>query len=286
MRWRRGRRIRRRGRHATTGQPCSIQGNGPQVAVRADGTTINAIFEGLAFDRHGTTPISDDTYLVSSFAGASVIYRYYADPQSGDDGLGPVRTSANVSRDIFTGAFGPGDGSVLTLFDITNVLQGGLDYVQLGRLAPTLYGGNYGFFAVGRTQSSMIMPTTGSARFDGGTRGAYTNGAGTTYATASDITLNANFGTGAVTGSASNFRMLDSTGAAVTPPHSLNFDFTANIAGSTFTGTAGSTSMTGSVNGAFYGEPSTTPAEVGLTYTLREITGGGMLVGVGGLKKN
>lgn len=257
--------------------------DGPQVGVRSDGVFVNQGYEWVRMNRQATAQTSDDLYEVGSYAGASVFRKEYTNPQVGNDGLGPVRTATNVVRDI-NGILIPGDDSTLTLFDITNVLQGGLDYVQLGRVSPVPGEGTAIFFAVGQTVAPTLMPTTGSAHFEGGTRGAYTNGAGTTYATASDVVLNADFGTGAITGAASNFRMIDSAGAAVTPPHSLNFDFSADIAGSTFTGTATNSSMTGSVTGGFYGYPGP-PSEVSLGFTLRETAGGGTLVGVGGLRK-
>ena len=260
--------------------------DGPETSVRLDGTPTSYTFDSFQIDRKGTTQASDDVYLFSYFGGASVIYKFYTDLQNKNDGLGPVRTGKNVVRDLFSGEFKPGDGSTLTLFDITNVLQGGLDYVQLGQVSPNPINGAYTFFAVARTPSPTVMPSTGTARFDGGTRGAYISGAGTTYATASDVTLSANFATGAITGSTSNFKMVDANGATATQPHSLDYNFTANIAGSTFAGTASSTSMSGSVNGAFYGESGGAPAEAALAYTLGETTGGGKLVGVGGLKKN
>jgi hypothetical protein len=199
--------------------------------------------------------------------------------------LGPVRTGSNIVRDPFSGESNPGDGSVLTLFDITNVLQGGLDYIQLGRLSPTFTGRALDYFVVGQPLA-VAMPTSGSARFDGGTRGAYISASGTTISTSSDITLNANFATGAITGSTSNFYAVDATGAAVFTPHDLGFNFTAAISGSRFGGTATSSTMSGVVNGGFFGETGQPPVEAGLTYSLTETGGGGTMIGVGGLKKN
>lgn len=253
------------------------------MVVGVDGAFVNMPFEWLRIDRRGTMETGDDVYEWGSNAGASAFRKTYANIVRGNDGLGPIRTTTNVQRDL-NGVFIPGDGSTLTLFDITNVLQGGLDYVQLGRQSSGAGGGSPGFFAVGRTVPLSFMPTTGSGRYDGGTRGAYTNASGTTYATASDVTFTANFATGAVTGSTSNFRMIDSSGAKVAPPYSLDFDFTAHIAGSSFRGTATSPTMTGSVDGAFHGERNP-PAEASLGFSLREISGGGTLVGVGGLSR-
>lgn len=271
-----------------TATPSALSCNTGSISLRApgsgfetDGAFVNMSFEWFKMDRRGTTETSDDVYEWGSNAGASVLRKTYVNLKSGNDGLGPIRTAANVVQDL-GGAYVPGDGSTLTLFDITNVLQGGLDYVQLGRLSPGAGGGATGFFAVGRTLPLSFMPTTGSARYDGGTRGAYTNASGTTYATASDVTLTANFATGAVTGSTSNFRMIDSSGATVAPPHSLDFEFNAHIANSSFKGTATSPTMTGTVDGAFHGEGR--PVEASLGFSLRGISGNETLVGVGGLR--
>lgn len=266
-------------------QTGAIAVNGPQTGVRADGVPASS-FDGMQIDRKGTTATSDDVYSFRFIGGVAVIDKFYTNPQTGNDGLGPIRTAANVVRDFTGTSFVAGDSSTLTLYDITNVLEGGLDYVQLGKVAPNPINGAYTFFAVGRSPSTVVMPTTGSARFDGGTRGAYINAAGTSYSTASDVILTANFGTGAITGSTSNFRMINSSGATVAPPSSLDFNFSANIAGSTFNGTASGASMTGSVNGAFYGPSGGAPVEAGLAYRLTGTAGGGTLVGVGGLKKN
>ncbi|WP_421728653.1 transferrin-binding protein-like solute binding protein [Brevundimonas sp.] len=206
----------------------------------------------------------------------------YTDFESGDDGLGPVRTAKNVEKNMFSSGYGPGDGSSMTLFDITNVLKGGLDYVQLGRLDPAPGGGAVGFFALGERAPLEVMPTTGSAKYEGGTRGDYTNAAGTVYSTASDVTLTANFGTGEVTGSTSNFKLIDAAGAAVTAPQVLDFDFDATIAGVGFTGTAKGSSMTGAVEGVFHGL-SGPPPEASLGFTLQDASGAS-LVGVGGLR--
>lgn len=254
---------------------------GPQVGVRLNGAPTDAAYSQFTIDRRGTSQTSDDLYAFRNAEGAAVIDRFYTNPQSRNDGLGSVRVATNVVRDI-NGAYIPGDSSTLTLYDITSVLQGGLDYVQLGRVAPNPANGAYTYFAVGQTPVAMVMPTTGTAQYQGGTRGEYINGAGVSYRTASDLTLTANFGTGAVTGSASNFRMIDDVGAPAAAPYSLNFDFSANISGSSFSGTATGSAMTGSVSGAFYGAGS--PTEAALGFSLNETGGDGKLVGVGGLR--
>lgn len=262
-------------------QPGSIQVVGPQVGVRVDGAPTNAAFSLFTIDRRGTSDTSDDVYSFRNLDGASVIDKHYTNPQSRNDGLGSVRVATNVVRDI-NGAFVPGDSSTLTLYDITSVLQGGLDYVQLGRVSPNPVGGAYTYFAVGQVPAAILMPSTGSAQYEGGTRGQYVDGAGVSYATASDLSLTANFGTGVVTGSASNFRMIDANKVSSSPPHSLNFNINATIAGSSFSGTATGAAMTGSVAGAFYGPG--TPTEAAIGFSLNETGGGGKLVGVGGLR--
>lgn len=262
----------------------NTQGLEIQHGPDRNGGTNTFPFDYMQIDRRGTPQASDDRYVFSYF-GASVNYRIYQSLESKNDGLGPVRTGSNIVLDQFSGLPRPGDGSVLTLYDITNVLQGGLDYIQLGQISPTFTGRAMDFFVVGQPLA-VSMPTSGSARFDGGTRGAYISASGTTISTSSDITLNANFATGAVTGSTSNFYAVDANGAAVFTPHDLGFNFTATIAGSTFGGTASSTTMSGAVKGGFYGEAGRAPVEAGLTYSLTETVGGGTMIGVGGLKKN
>lgn len=93
--------------------------------------------------------------------------------------------------------------------------------------------------------------------------------------------MTANFGTGAVTGSASNFRMIDVNNASVTPSYNLNFSMSATISGTSFSGSATGSAMTGSVDGAFYGASS--PTEAGIGFSLND-TGGAKLVGVGGAR--
>ncbi|KQZ17773.1 transferrin-binding protein-like solute binding protein [Caulobacter sp. Root1472] len=263
----------------------TLQMDGPQIGLRFDSTVSTYTFDNFQIYRKDALPqIAQETWVLGFLGGASVIYKYYADFESKNDGLGPVRVGKSYINDI--GGLKPGGTGALTLFDITNVLQGGLDYVQLGEVAPNPVNGAYTFFAVGRTAGTPVMPNTGSARYDGGTRGIYVDGANTTFSTASDVTMTANFGTGAVNGSTSNFKMVNAAGSAVTAPAGLAFTFNGNIAGAKFTGTASNAGMTGNVSGAFYGEPNGAPVEAGLSYNLGSATGGGSMMGVGGLKKN
>ena len=247
-------------------------------------------FEFIAFDNRKTTRTDDDQYVLGNFRGAGALYTYYDTPVSKTDGLGLIRVGANYGRDGITGARLPGDGSTLTLYDITNVLQGGLDYIQLGSLTLANTTGAPSYFAVGAGLMQPLLPTTGLAKFDGGARGAYVTGAGAVYNTSSDITLTADFAKASVTGSASNFYVTDAAGAAAFAPRDLNFSFSGTIAtsgvfGPRFAGAATGVSLSGTVNGAFYGETGKSPAEVGMNYKLTDPSGG-TLVGVGGLKLN
>ncbi len=246
-------------------------------------------FDYVAFDNKKTQRTDDDQWVFYYFA-ASVIYRYYDTPVAKTDGLGRIRVGSNYRRDGVTGEHTPGDGSVLTLYDIGNVLQGGLDYVQLGSLTAANATGAPSYFVVGSGYSRPTLPTTGTAKFDGGARGSYVTGAGAVYSTLSDMTLTADFAKASVTGAASNFFVTDASGAAAFAPRDLNFNMTGTIAidpvyGPRFAGAASGTNMTGTVAGAFYGQPGQAPAEIGLNYKLTD-TGGGALIGVGGLKRN
>jgi hypothetical protein len=246
-------------------------------------------FDYVAFDGKKTQRTDDDQWVFYYF-GVAVDYRYYDTPVAKTDGLGRIRTAANYRRDSVTGDHFPGNGSVLTLYDISNVLQGGLDYVQLGSLTPAGASAIPTYFAVGSGYSRPTLPTTGTAKFDGGARGSYVTGAGALYSTLSDVTLVADFGKAVINGSASNFYVLDPAGAAAFAPKELNFSFTGTIEtdrvyGPRFSGAATGTNATGAASGAFYGQPGQTPAEIGMSYKLTD-TSGGTLIGVGGLKRN
>jgi hypothetical protein len=267
----------------TTGQ---VSLSGPQIGLATNGTVSPDTFDLFSIRRKGSsTMFTEDTYVLAYSGMASLIYHYYKGFQSKDDGLGPVRVGADHRHDGF-GNLTPVGSGAMTLFDITNVLQGGLDYVQLGMISPNPISGTYSFFAAGRYLVTPMMPGSGTARYDGGTRGVYVNGSNVAFSTASDVTMNVNFGTRVISGSTSNFKMVDATGAAVAAPANLAFTFNGNISGSRFTGGASNAGMTGNVEGAFFGELHGPPVEAGLSYNLSSTTGGGSMMGVGGLKKN
>jgi hypothetical protein len=182
-----------------------------------------------------------------------------------DDGLGPVSTAANGDTTFYK-------------FDVSSALSGSLDYVQLVAHTRANSGTliDDGFQTYGRLTTTANMPRTGSAVFNGGTRGFYYDGA-KTFATASDITMNVDFAAMTATGSTSNFRMADpATGAAAVGAPTFSFRFTAEVYSPLpfFEGDAVLTSSDpsmmnrlGAVKGAFFGPAGRSPEEAGLVYT-------------------
>lgn len=265
-------------------------GTGEFMIQQLQSNQGGAWFEAISFSNNKTPQTDDDRYVLSNLSGAGIPYAYYDTPVATTDGLGRIRVGANYRRDGITGERLPGDGSTLTLYDIANVLQGGLDYVQLGSVTAAGATGAPAYFVVGPSLRQPTLPTTGTAKFDGGARGSYVTGSGAVYSTLSDVTLTADFAKASVSGAASNFYVTDSTGAAAFAPKELGFTFTGAIEnnrvyGPRFDGAATGATMSGTVSGAFYGESGQAPAEVGMSYKLTD-TAGGVLVGVSGLKRN
>ena len=243
----------------------------------------------IVVDRKGTATPDDDTFTYDYPDAVSATRMSFSNFTIANTPLGVVRTA--------NGTDGAGRTGTLDLYEISNVLGGGLDYVQLGRItgtvAPIRQGASY--FAVGQQHLASNLPTTGTARFSGGTRGTYVDDTGAALSTASDISMTVNFGTLSLTGSTSSFRATNASGASVTLPSGLDFAFTANIytdpsrASSAFSGTATNATMTGVVQGNFYGPPTGAPVEAGLAYSLKPVGGsstGSGLYGVGGLKRD
>lgn len=259
-------------------QTAPFQANGSLFWFQSTAPTDQ--FEFIAIDPR-TPSRTDDIYDFGNLGGVAVVYKTYTNLTVGSDGLGNTRTGSNVVRDV-SGEFRAGDGSKMTLFDIENTLRVGLDYVQLGRLSSGANNAIHTYFAVGRTNPVVVLPTTGTGQYAGGTRGSYITGAGTHYNTASDLSMSVDFVTSRVTGSTSNFRMTDDLGALVAAPDGLSFTITADVYGTRVIGTTRSSTMSGWIDGRFYGAPSGAPTEVGFTYGLEEASGGGRMIGVGG----
>jgi hypothetical protein len=202
---------------------------------------------------------------------------------SGSDGLGPARASETTTGGTDWG---------LILYDVSSTLSGSLDYVQLGTLlrdngpndASVIY------FAVGPAFDTAALPTTGTARYDGGTRGYYVNSAGVLYFTGSDITMTANFASSNITGSTSNFRFTNENAVSVAQPDNIAFTFTANISSNSnaqFFGIGGvpGSNMGGLVYGRFMGEVSGPPTEAGLAYSFENPSTGAFMAGAGALNQ-
>lgn len=262
-------------------QTGAMAGFGSWFSTNASGAYATTPFAKATIDVGSRTDVQDDLYVLSIWVSAtdSYIDHNYSSFQASQDGLGRIRTGASVASSTAAA-----DGSTLTLFDITNVLNGGLDYVQLGMVPTSGQNAVTNYFALGPRLLGSSMPQTGTAEFKGGTRGSYTSAAGARYQTAGDVSLTANFGVDSVEGSASNFKFLNASGAVVTAPADLDFDFVGRISVSTISAVATGQNMSGAIRGAFYGEPSGPPVEAGVTYFLTGPDGSSM-IGAGGLKK-
>jgi len=178
------------------------------------------------------------------------------------------------------------DGASLYYFDVSSALSGSLDYMLLAGFEDEGLVNDVatGFAVFGRPTASMDMPTTGSATFVGGTRGVYVRGGTSVFATASDVSMSANFSAGTVAGQTSNFRFMNtSNGALTTLSDKLDFRFDATINGGFFSGAAtmlpGSVPMAGGIEGAFYGPPGAAPEEAGFAYRLENAASGNYIVG-------
>lgn len=243
-------------------------------------------FETVFVTRNDPSRIDDDLVNFVSGAGVVTFSETYTHFQAGRDGLGRIRTGRHVNTitDIHGQVIPGSNGNTITLFDVENVLNQGLDYVQLGRVESGETRGTHTYFAVGRTTHPTLMPATGSARYSGATRGTYQTRGGAIYQTAAELNMNADFASGQISGSTASTKMIDADGAVVAAPSNLNFNFTASINGVDFTGAASSSSMSGTVSGRFHCAPGGAPTEVGLAYSLDE-AGGGRHVGAGGAKR-
>ncbi|RYZ11430.1 MAG: hypothetical protein EON61_10110 [Alphaproteobacteria bacterium] len=178
-------------------------------------------------------------------------------------------------------------------FDLGPSLAGALDNVFLVSIAGSYMSANQdrGFLVFGTQTAAADMPTSGSATFEGVSKGYYLDAAGRLYLTDSKLEMNANFGTGAVSGQATDFRSRgDYFGSSTFD--ALDFDFAGSIASGTSTFSAAATSqaggvgLTGRVEGAFYGAPGVAPDEVGLAYQLGTPGSGSMMAGAGLLVKD
>jgi hypothetical protein len=201
------------------------------------------------------------------------IYRFTSNsPAENPSFTGLVNTS-DVLGDLRTGTTqADGKDWALSLFDVSTTLSGSLDYVQIGLLRREIAGADAGldYFVLGPATDAGSIPTTGRARFDGGTRGVYIAADDNVFETTSDITMSVNFSTRSITGAATNFSFMDQSGALVTRSESADFTFTASISNSVqFFGSGASSGLgiSGNVYGRFFGDPEGPTTEAGLAYT-------------------
>lgn len=254
---------------ALTGPSASLTIVGTSTSSTLQNTTPGVSVTITPFSTPSTT---DDAYVVSFVAGGVNYSQAFGITRAASDPLGAYRTVNTATANFF-------------VFDLNTALGGSLDYVQLAAYDRAV-GGNgaeLGFIAFGRQTAAADMPTTGTARFTGASRGVYISSGQDFFTTRSDVTMDANFGTGSVTGSASNFRFMTQNGVLATRSERPDFTFSASIAAGTprFSGSATSAGLgiSGGVEGAFFGGAGRTPEEAGFTYRLGTPGSGAFLYG-------
>ena len=259
----------------------------PGVASPIGSANIDNVLSGVSVtvDPGATSAASDDIYTVRYAAhGVNYTQAFTGAGASGPDGFGGQAKLVQGSQNGLDASF--------LVYDVSTVLSGALDFVQIAAYdrETSANGAEDAFIIFGRQTAPANMPTTGSAQYVGSTRGIYVTGdTGTLYTTASDITLSANFGTGAVSGQATSFKLMNSAGALVTRPEKLDFLYSGSIASGTsmfsggalsaFPGSAGGLGLTGGVQGAFFGAAGQSPEEAGLVYQLGTPANGAFMSG-------
>lgn len=254
---------------------------GPSTAMTVGGNPVTRRIDNVAsnisvvYDSQGTASTADDRYTVRY--GPDGYERSFTGFAPTSDGLGTYRFSSQTVG---------GRGESLYLMDIANAFANSLDYVQmLGFERETdATHAQLAYLTVGVQTPRASMPTTGTARFEGETRGVLSPFPSEAYITVSDIQMTANFASGALNGSTSNFRNHSVVAANRSIANDLNFTFTGSITAGTanFTGTAstvnyGGPGMTGTVQGTFFGPNAD---EVGLAYDMSMSTSSAQMQGV------
>jgi len=238
----------------------------------------------VVYDSQGTASTVDDRYTV----------RYGHDGY--ERGFSGFATSGDVygTYRIATQTVG-GRGEAFYVLDISNAFANSLDYVQMVSFEREVSAtqAQLAYLTVGLQTPRGSMPTTGTARFEGETRGLISTASNNLYGTTSDIQMTANFASGALSGSTSNFRNHSLTGnPADYLGNDPNFTFTASIISGTanFSGAAtapfnaaalggggGGPGLSGTVQGTFFGPNAD---EVGLAYDLNMATSSAWMQGV------
>ncbi|MDC7683983.1 hypothetical protein PQU92_11900 [Asticcacaulis sp. BYS171W] len=249
-----------------------VRNANPGSATPIAGTRIDNLSNmvHVMIDPGSSASESDDVYSVRYMIGGNSYERNFSV-------LVPV---TNVLGTLKVALLADGSTDSFFLVDLDSALAGAADYVQLAAFSREVgsTGAELGFITFGRLTDAKDMPTTGSATYVGQTRGIYVTTTGEVFDTASAIDMTANFGTGKVTGLASNFKLMNGSGNLVTRPEKLDFLYSADInsgtatfsgtAFSAFPGSAGGLGITGQVEGAFFGPKDKPPAAAGLTYKL------------------
>lgn len=242
---------------------------GPSMSVKA-GTAgfvrqLDNAASGISvvYDSQGTASTADDRYTVRY--GPDGYERSFTNLTPASDKFGTYRRSVQTVGGL---------GEAFYVMDISNVFASSLNHVQMVSFERDVSAtqAQLAFLTVGVQTPRESMPTTGTARFEGQTRGLISTFSDNLWGTTSDIEMTANFASGALTGSTSNFKTTSLTGTNSTLANDMNFTFSGSITAGTanFTGAAtaaafGGPGLTGTVQGAFFGPAAN---EVGLTYGL------------------
>jgi hypothetical protein len=260
----------------------NVTSAGATTGIDNSSSSVNVVVNPGA-----TGATTDDSYTVKYNLHGTTYTQTFSNPAAKTDALGSLSgTQASQSGLIANFA----------LFNVASALSGSLDYVQIAAYdRQTVAGAEDAFIVYGRQTNPADMPTTGSATYKGGTRGLYITSAGETFQTSSDISMSANFASGAISGSTANFRVINSGGTMVSRNEDLNLSFNASItagspvfsgsASSTLSTAAGGLGLTGNVEGSFFGAAGQAPDEAGLVYKLGTPITGNFLIGGAALGK-
>jgi hypothetical protein len=263
--------------------PSVTPGAPPGGFLYADGP-LNTI--SVTIDRGATSATSDDTYRIRYSEHFLSLDQTFTNLRPGSDAISTYLATNNTAA----------NSTNLFVFDLAATFGQTFDHVsllQFIRESSTGFAAQTGFIAYGEKTNSSDIPTTGNATYAGGAQGYLVRSNSARYLTKHDLAMTANFATGAVSGSTSNFQFLGTSGLA-TPSFNPNFTFQGSLSGGIFSGSAqsvtGGLGLTGEIDGAFFGPPATAgapPREAALSYALGSVnTGDGTyMLGTGVLKR-
>lgn len=202
----------------------------------------------------------------TTFNAVSTVAIYSDDLSTGSTGITNISADVRITVNFDTGEVriqsrqATDAGTVFLLDDTVSVVDGslqtfdtGLKYTAFGAWA-VLTANRVGAGALGFVTPTNDIPTTGTARYTGITVGIGAE-AGTAYAVGGRVTLDANFGTGEITGLLHDMVRTDiDLNADVF--EDVNILASMNGGTSTYSGTTSSTRpgfSSGDVEGAFFG---------------------------------